>query len=59
MPATSVPRAYASAEAEALIREALPDVVLLDWMLPDESRHRASRAGCAPTGAPATSRSSC
>jgi two-component system phosphate regulon response regulator PhoB len=30
-----VQRAYSAAEAEALIRDVRPDLILLDWMLPD------------------------
>ena len=30
-----VQRAYSAAEADALIREVRPDLILLDWMLPD------------------------
>ena len=30
-----VQRAYSAAEADALIREIKPDLILLDWMLPD------------------------
>jgi two-component system, OmpR family, phosphate regulon response regulator PhoB len=30
-----VQRAYSAAEADALIREIRPDLILLDWMLPD------------------------
>jgi two-component system phosphate regulon response regulator PhoB len=30
-----VQRAYTAAEADASIREVLPDLILLDWMLPD------------------------
>ncbi|MCX7138812.1 MAG: response regulator, partial [Proteobacteria bacterium] len=30
-----VQRAHSAAEADALIREVRPDLILLDWMLPD------------------------
>ena len=48
----------ASAGRDAIDRE-LPDMVLLDWMLPDQSGHRAAQRTCAPTSAPASCRSSC
>src|SRR3954466_14566774 len=30
-----VQRAYTAAEADAIVREVRPDLILLDWMLPD------------------------
>ena len=51
-------RAASAEEAEAAIRAALPDVLVLDWMLPGESGLR-SRGACAPTSARASCRSSC
>ena len=51
-------RAASAEEAEAAIRNALPDVLVLDWMLPGESGLR-SRGACAPTSARASCRSSC
>ena len=30
-----VQRAYSAAEADAMIRDVRPDLILLDWMLPD------------------------
>ena len=30
-----VQRAHSASEADALIREVRPDLILLDWMLPD------------------------
>ena len=48
-----VRRAASAEEAEAAIRAALPDVVVLDWMLPGESgislaRRLRSDARCGP-----------
>ena len=54
-----VQRARHRGEADALIREIKPDLILLDWMLPGPCAAPRSRASCAPTPAARTSRSSC
>ena len=51
-------RARSAEDASRLLSEILPDVVLLDWMLPGHPASR-SRAGCAATRARASCRSSC
>jgi two-component system, OmpR family, phosphate regulon response regulator PhoB len=45
-------------EALVAVSEARPDLVLLDWMLPNVSGS-SSAASCAPATTPARSRSSC
>ena len=52
-------RAAPDAESgQAMLREPLPDLVLLDWMLPGHVRPRAREASCARTPAPASCPSS-
>ncbi len=51
-------RAFDADQAQTLIRAELPDLILLDWMLPGTSG-LAWRANCATTSAPGPFRSSC
>lgn len=51
-------RAYNAEQAQNLISDVLPDLVLLDWMLRASPVSR-SRATCATTNGPSTFRSSC
>lgn len=51
-------RAFDAEQAQTLIRAELPDLILLDWMLPGPPACRWP-ASCATKSAPAPSRSSC
>ncbi len=51
-------RAYNAEQALSLMSDVLPDLVLLDWMLPGKSGATFAR-NCVPTTAPSRFPSSC